>query len=252
MVDLVVATAVCVGAATVQSSAGFGFALVLAPVLLVLLPPAQAIGVVLVLGVGLNLLVLCAERRPRQIAWRLMRPVLLAALPGLVFGALVVKTLPKGGLQLVVGVAVVLAAGGQMRGRPTSHIAAEPRPSTSAAIGVATGILTTATSASGALLAIWLHRQKIGGARLRDSLSAAFLILNSTGAAVLSLINGRSEQFGRIAWLLALAPAVAAGHLAGRRVFRRLSPRRHAMLVLICVLIAGTSSLASGAVALAQ
>ena len=54
------------GAAALQSATGFGFALLLSPVLFAIYEPAHALGTVLLLGAGLNLLMLYGERRPRE------------------------------------------------------------------------------------------------------------------------------------------------------------------------------------------
>jgi uncharacterized protein len=238
-------------AATVQSGTGFGFALVLGPAMVALLTPGQAIAAVLVLGLELNLLVLFAERRERLVASEPLRPILLWALPGLVAGAFVVRAVSKGVLQLMVGLAVLLAVAAQLGSVRQRGENGRPRnPAGARLVGVLTGVLTTATSVSGAVLVLWLHQLGVGGARLRDSLSATFLWLNIAGAVILALVPGTHAGAGHASWLLALVPAVAIGHFAGRLIFERLSARQHQTVVLAFVVLAGLVSLVGGAVRL--
>lgn len=252
MCALVVAALGTLGAAAVQSGVGFGFALILAPVMVVVMPAQQGFVLVLALGVVLNLLVLFGERRPRLVAWGPVRPVLAAALPRLVTGAVIVGALPKTDVQILTGAAVLAAACLQVRAAPRPDGVFDAGTPAAVAVGVVTGVFTTATSVSGPLLVIWLRHRRLGGGCLRDSLNAAFLILNLGGAAALSMLGSQREHVGHLVWLLALGPAVIAGHAAGRFVFDRMSPRRHELAVLGCVLLASVVSLASGAIGLAQ
>src|ERR671915_635504 len=113
--------------AAVQSATGFGFALVLSPALFAVMDPVEAVTALLVLGLALNLLVLFERGRPEHVDWRSLAPMLVAALPGLGVGAVLLVELSKEALQVVVGVAVMAAAGWQLRRRgrrgrrPASH-----------------------------------------------------------------------------------------------------------------------------------
>src|SRR5215212_4976205 len=103
--------------AFVQSTTGFGFALVLSPALFAVMDPVEAVMTLLVLGLALSLLVLFERGRPEHVDWRALVPLLLAALPGLVVGAVALTQLSKEVLQVVVGVAVMIAAAWQLRRR---------------------------------------------------------------------------------------------------------------------------------------
>jgi uncharacterized membrane protein YfcA len=247
MSGLLLAAPLSSAAAGVQSSTGFGFALLLGPAMFAVLPAEEAVAALLVLGLELNLLVLFAERRRPAASREHLTPVLLASLPGLFAGALIVRSLPKATLQAALGATILIAAGIQLAAirdkRRATVTAAVP---VSWAIGAATGLLTTATSVSGPPLVLWLHARGLRGAQLRDSLSAAFLFLNLAGAAVVVMVAGVHEGAGHVDWLLVLVPLVALGHLAGRLAFERLGVRRHELLVLACVALAGCASLVAG------
>lgn len=236
--------------ATLQSATGFGFALILGPVLFAVLEPTEALTTLLVLGASLNLLMLFGERRPLQIRRRELLVLLAAAAPGLVTGALILRALSKPALQVAVGIAVVLAALFQARERPAAKAELPPRmPSWLASgVGLMAGMLTTTTSTNGPPLVLWLQRLGLGPPELRDSITAAFLPLNLLGALTLMLLGGEPQAFepGTLALLLVFT---AAGHAAGRRMFERLDPQRFRAIGLVLVIVAGIASIVAGAAA---
>jgi uncharacterized membrane protein YfcA len=230
---LLAALAALVGAA-VQSATGFGFALVLSPALFAVMDPTEAVTALLVLGAALNLLVL---REAHEACWRLLPPVLAAALPGLAAGAALLSVLSKEALQVGVGLAVIAAATWQLRHAVTRAL---PAP----AAGFLSGTLTTSISISGPPLVLWLEAQRVTPAQFRATLAALFLALNVAGAAILLATSSAATlDAGRLAALLAL---VVLGYGLGAVAFRRLDPERFSKLVLALVVCTGIASVAAG------
>jgi uncharacterized protein len=222
--------------AAVQSATGFGFALVLSPALFAVMDPVEAVTALLALGLALNLLVLFEGGRPEHVDWRALAPMLAAALPGLAVGAVALTQLSKEALQVAVGVAVILAAGWQLR-------AAGPRLSPWTA-GFASGALTTSISVSGPPLVLWLTARGVEPDEFRSSLAASFLFLNIAGGAILVGAEG-SGAFDAVvvAWLLAL---VVVGYAVGAVAFRRLDRERFFNIVLALVALTGLASVVAG------
>jgi len=236
---MVLAAAAAFTGASVQSATGFGFALVLSPALFAVLDPVEAVWALLVLGLVLNVLVL---RDGGEVRWDTLRPVLLAALPGLALGAALLAVAPKPVLQVVVGVGVVAAAALAWRA---------PEPAwargSGAAVGagLASGALTTSVSLSGPPLVLWLRARGLAPAELRASLAAAFLVLNLVGAVLLVAASGASEAFD-LSVLAPLLVLVVAGHLVGARLFRRVDAERFSSWVLAVVVAGGLASVMAG------
>ena len=111
---------------SVQAAIGFGFALFVAPAAFAALPPEQAVTLVVLLAIAINLLVLFAERRRRAVAGREVATILVAAVPGVVAGAWLVERADRELLQLLVGV-VVLAGSGRPGDREPPPGARRPR-----------------------------------------------------------------------------------------------------------------------------
>jgi uncharacterized membrane protein YfcA len=232
---------------TLQSTTGFGFALVLAPAFFGVFDPTTALTTELVLGAALNLLILFTERRPRQIRGEPLITALGWALPGLVVGALILVALSKPTLQIAVGVAVVIAAAIQARARATGRHKRPDRdpPWTAPAVGFTTGVLSTTTGTSGPPLVLWFHHLDFRPHEFRDTLAAAFLALNALSAlALLAFGNGLDiPGVGEVGVLLV---ATLAGQLIGLRLFARLDPDRFRALGLVVVVCAGAASAIAG------
>lgn len=234
---MVLAAAAAFTGASVQSTTGFGFALVLSPALFAVLEPVQAVWALLALGLVLNVLVL---RDGGAVRWDALRPVLLAAVPGLALGAALLAVAPKPVLQVAVGMGVVVAAALAWR---------EPAPAVgergAIAAGIASGALTTSVSLSGPPLVLWLRARGLTPAELRASLAAAFLFLNLVGALLL-LVAGGGPAAMEPSVLGLLLVLVVAGHLLGARLFRRVDAERFSVLVLALVAAGGLASVAAG------
>lgn len=242
------AIAVLVGA-LVQSATGFGFALVAGPALLAALDPPEAVMTALGLGLVLNLLMLFAERRDREVRSADVARFGVGAVPGVGLGVLVLRALPKPALQVLVGAIVVAAGLIELRGRRDSR--ARARPASGYLVGLVSGTLTTSTSVNGPPLVLWLGARGARSDALRDSTTAGLLCLSLLGLATLAAIGSPPAAAFSPTTAIVLVAAAAAGHYAGRRVFVRLDARRHGWLVLALVLGAGTASIAAGALGLA-
>ncbi len=239
---LLAALAVLIGAA-LQTATGWGFALVVAPILLVVFSPAETVTTVIVVSFALALITLLTDRGAREV---LVKPTLLIALgavPGVVAGVLVLRAFSKEALQVTLGAAVLLTALSQVRqARPEPRA---PGERAGVAVGALAGVLTTSVTISGPPLVLWLQRAGVPRRQTRDTLIACFLLLNILGSGAL-LAFGQLEVAGGVADLVLLLGAAALGQLAGRYVFDRLSERRFRDLGLALAVAAGTASLVAG------
>lgn len=234
----------------VQASVGFGFGFFVAPAALGAFRPAQAVTLLLLLALLINALILYGEGRAREVDGRSGALLCAAALPGIVAGALVVRDLDAHVLQVAIGIGIVLAAVLQARGSsPTAPGRVEPTPTgTLAAGGACGGVLTTATSLNGPVVALTLTRAGLRGHLLRDTAAAVFLALALAGTAALATIAHAGRALPHWPLLVALAAAAVVGHRLGAALFHRLDPERHRRLVLGAAVVAGTVSVVAGLV----
>lgn len=232
------AGAVMAGAA-LQSAIGFGFALVAAPLLYAAAPsPEQAVGLMTVLGLEVNLLTLLAERRRPAPVWGDVAAVVLWSLPGALAGVAVLRALDDVALQLLVTAGVLVALVLNLRaGRATGRTAAAPvAPWARPLAGVASGALNTSTSTGGPPVVLLLMARELRPQVIRDTLTTSFVGFAAVSVAALAL-TGTDGAVPDAAWLAALVPLTAAGQLAGRPLFGRLAAGRSYERVLAGVLL---------------
>ena len=170
----------------------------------------------------------------------------------------VLRTLDALALQLLVSAAVVAALAARHAPRPppaaTPGAATAPRPRgppwSAPLAGLLAGGLGTSTSTSGPPLLLHLLGRRAPPATVRDTLSVCFLGLGLLSPLV--LLATRTPGAVPDPRLLALgAPAIVAGHLAGRRGFARLVARGHyeraVTSLLLAAVLAGLTGVALGA-----
>lgn len=254
---MVLAAVAALAGAFAQSATGFGFALLVGPVLFSIRPPDEAVTTLLILGALIGLLVLFAERRPLHVLPRETRTILLAAIPGLPLGVLALEGLSAPALQLLLGVAVIVTGLIQLRQgrrRPAAGSTHGPAGSLSgspggAVAGLAAGALTSSITVNGPPVLLWLLAREAKPAQVRDTLATMFVALNLVALAiVVAVAGGGALDPGALA---VLAPLTLLGHRAGRSGVDRLAPERVRALLLALVLAAGVASAITGIVELA-
>lgn len=207
--DLVIALIVTAFAASVQSTAGIGFAIVSVPLLSLVderLAPVPQILVVLPMVISM--------------AWRERHAIDLDGVGWILFGRLIgagvglalIKLATDTTLDVLIGLAVltgvvILATGAKVRRTPVTQTAA----------GTAASVTSLVASMGGPPLALLYHDAK--GETIRSSLATVFMF----GVTLTIAIRAASGEISRTdvevaAWLL---PAMLVGlrlgrHLAGR------------------------------------
>src|SRR5918992_3467616 len=159
--------------ATLQSAAGFGFALIAAPLLVAALGPRPAVSAIIVLALIVSALTLAGEhRRPRP---NTREAVALVgwSLPGLLAGALLLGVAPERALKVLVAVVVMVAVGLRLLGAPPRLLPwSHPR---AAATGLTSGALSTSTGIGGPPLVFHLLGRGLANVQMRDTLAVVWL-----------------------------------------------------------------------------
>ena len=245
LVAVAAGVAVLSGAA-LQSAVGFGFALVCAPLLYAALSPAEAIGLMIVLALEVNLLTLLGERRRPVPSWPDVRPVVAWSLPGAIAGVAVLRSLDAVALQLLVTVGVLGALAVNLRAeRETAAPRAEPHAGRVLA-GLASGALNTSTSTGGPPVVLLLRGRGLAPATVRDTLLVSFIGFMPVTA--LALVLTGTEDAIPPGWSVAVfVPLAAIGAVAGGRGFAQLSAsrRRYERALTAVLLVAVVAGLAS-------
>lgn len=213
--------------AVVQSSVGFGLAVVAAPVV-VLAAPALMPGSILVCGFVLPLYQLL--RGPRDVATGVLTRAMLARLALTPVGVWIVAIASPTTIGLVIGVAVLLVVGVSL-----TRLRVEATGTNALAAGAISGVSGTAAAIGGPFLALVLQHEP--PTRIRSTLAAFFVLgsaVSMTGLALGGQLTSAQLLVGA-AWV----PFLLLGHLLGGPVARVLSPARmRAAVLAVCTVAA--------------
>ena len=223
---LAVSAAAMVFAGALQATGGFGFALIAAPALLIVLSPEQTVSVLSLLGVLVSAWLLRPRERRALIDRRETRRLALSALPGLPLGLLALQALPVDALRVLVGLAVLAGVAAQL-GAARRALPALPA-------GLLSGALTVATGANGPPLLLRFLGLEMTPSERRATLAALFVLLDVAGLAVLAA--------GGVLSLPAMTPLLLVLALAGQQIGHvlhvRLSVEQHRALALTLLVVA--------------
>jgi uncharacterized membrane protein YfcA len=231
---------VLVGSA-VQSLLGFGFALVVVPLLMGIVGVRDAV-VLVTFGSIVNT-ALIAHGARGSIPVRRVAGLLAGCLAGLPVGLAALLWASEESLRLGVGVTTVVTA---------LALAAGVRPMAASVVrdlgvGFVSGVLNTSTSMNGPPVVLYLQALGTPPAEFRGALALFFTITSAVSVAAFVAAGVPLRR----ATLLALAalPAVAAGHALGHTAFRRVDARRFRRVVLAVLVVTGAVAAASVLVA---
>lgn len=225
--ELAVASAVAALGAMLQGAVGFGFALVSAPILL-LLDVRLVPGPLIAAGMLLTLLVAWRERRTihfEGVGWQL-----IGRLPGTALGAALVSAIPQTAMAVPVGLVVLLGVV-----LSATRLRLQPGPRTLVGAGVLSGFMGTTSSIGGPPMALVYQHEP--GPRLRGTLAVIFTLGCVISLAALAWIG----RFGRteIRLALSLCPSIVLGFALSGRIARFLDGGHTRRAVLAVSAVAG-------------
>lgn len=226
---LIPTTLAVVVAAFVQGTTGFGFALIVAPVVGLIEPRLLPV-VLLVLMIPLNLYVAGRERSALDgigAGW-----VTLGRVAGTIGGLWVLMTIPAGSLNLLIGASTILAALAALAAPPF-----QPGRAAFLAAGAVTGVTETSTGIGGPPLAlVFQHRPP---PVLRSTVALCFVVGEVISLGLLAAAGRVDVDQLRMAFVL--LPVLVLGALLSRAVHHRIDGKLMRALVLVFALISGVA-----------
>ena len=240
MLTLVLAGAIASLASISQAVTGFGFALVLVPLLSLVYEPKLVVLISLSLGLACKLPLLAQTWRQVQPAR--IAPLCLAAIAGTLFGVRLLLLASGPALQLGIGLVVVVLASAML---PNWSRPVKRESLAMWGIGFLSGLLTGSTSMGGppvVLLGVNQAWEKDG---FRANLLAFFMVSNV--ATLLSLWLAGALSVGMLRLDALLLPAVLLGVVIGNAIFKALPAEQFRRLVVLLVIASGALSAWTGA-----
>ena len=235
--DIIVVCVVILATGWVQATAGFGFALLTVPFLLLRLDLEEAVVISTLVGTVGNLGHSLHSRTDLDRV--LTRRFLVCTVLGGPLGAFLLFNVDSRWLKLVLGVSVLFGVLALMRGFD----------GTSQGrwfdwlFGLISGVLNTATSTNGPPLVFVLQARKIGPAPFRATLNTVFLF-SGVYAAALYAIRGEVSRDLLIASSLSL-PCLLVGSVVGIRIRSKINDEMFRRGVLALLTLSGLSTIVS-------
>lgn len=225
---------VVAGASFVSKLSGFGFGLVVVPVMSLFLGPQDAVIIATLLGLVTTLNQAWVERAHADV--RLVRRLFLSACAGMPFGLLVFLFVPEKGLRVVLGVVVVFAAFLLARGFQL----VDSSRRTETALGFVSGVLNTSVSTNGPPLVFLLHARGYEPREFRGTISRVFLYSNVVSIS-LFVSAGKVHSAAALTSVVA-APTILVMQWVGTKVQPHIHGNRFRVLVLSLLFLSGASA----------
>jgi len=234
-------TATTFGAALLQAAGGFGFAVIATPIYLMILPPATAVHIVIIIAAVLSAVVL--PRLRHAIASGLLFRLLLGSGGGLPLGLLAFRYSNPAVVRIVAGATVLGFAGllALQRVRIRALPAFRRTHSRDLATGAVAGTAAALIGMAGPPVLIYLLLAGAGSQAIRATLLAFFACIYAVTLAAHAATVGVAPA----SWLIAsvILPFAVAGGLVGRRLGDRLGADMFALLAIGLLAVAGLFAL---------
>jgi uncharacterized membrane protein YfcA len=232
---------VVLGAAFLAGAVGFAHNLVALPLLLLVGLPLPDV-VVVNLTVSALVRVVVVTRFRRDVDRRRAGGLVLAAVPGIAAGTLVLAVVPVPVLEVAAGITALVAVAA-MTLLPTPAGPWEAGRGHVAAAGALGGFLGATTSLNGVPPALLLARARATATSTIADLAAYFLVGNAITLALLTAA-GTGLRADLVPLLAAWAPIALVGNTLGVRFGRGLAPEAFRRLTLLVIVVSGVVSVA--------
>lgn len=218
---------------------GFGFALVAAPLLALVLPPAVAVPIVTLLQIPSGLQTGVSDWSNTDIRAALV--IWLSGLPLILPGLTIVAHVDPDTMRLVLGLTVLISTFLMSLG---FKIDRAPKTGELIAAGAMSGMMQGAVAMAGPPLILLLLSSTWAPARCRATLSFIFLLM---GTASLTIGLWRGIVTLESLWFaLLFVPGLFAGQLLGGRLFKHLDARSYRGIAIVSVAATAIAVVARG------
>lgn len=229
-------------AALLGGGAGFGYALLSTPFLLMVgFSPPFVVTANLTLALMTRAMV--AWRLRYHITRRRIGILLISSLPGAIVGVITLTQVDEGMIRMATGVLVIVASVGLLwsTSRPEPG---PPIPGGTVITGVLAGFFGTTTSLSGVAAAVYFIRERLEPVRFLADM-AAFFVGGNILALTLLYISGVFVTSALFPATLLWLPGAMIGNLIGTAIGRRLPHAVFRTFTLGVVIVAGIMTVAT-------
>jgi len=227
-------------ATILQGITGFGYGLLAAPLLLILISKTASVTTLIITGIGLNIFLFLHIRDHALIDRRLFIWLLGSTAIGLPFGLLVLQSVNTHTLRIIAGVCAILFSIIFY----TRVVVVARTAWTTVIAGYVAGILQTSIGIIGLPIALLLSGQKRPKNEIRKTLAAFFIVIDLITIPFF-YVTGTLSTKG-VVWGVISIPGAFLGAYFGSRIVQHVSQKWFTQLTLILVFVAGLIAIYSG------
>ena len=227
--------AVVFAATLIRSTLGFGEALVAVPLLALRLPLSVAAPLAVLVSLAMAAVIVAQDWQHVQL--RSATRLILAALPGIPLGILLLAEGNEHAVKLVLGIIIIGFSVYSLAERRALHLR-EDHPGWMLGCGFLSGVLGGAYGMNGPPLAVYGALRRWSPQHFRATLQGYFLVASLAGLAGYAALGIWTAEVTRY-FLLSL-PALVIATLIGRGVNRRMRGHSFFRLVYVGLAVIGT------------
>ncbi len=244
MLYAIVILAVLLGALA-QRVSGMGFALVVAPVLVLLLGPFEGVLIVNLCGAISASVIL--SRVWRDVDWRQFGMLIIAAIAALIPGVFVSVLLGGPVLQIVVGSLLIVALTASLLVTRADRVVAQ-RPA-AAFCGAASGFMSATAGVSGPPMSIYAVLTRWPQKNFAATLQPYFMILGASAFTGKVVLEGGLPDYDGWLWV-AIIGTTLVGLALGELVAKKIDARVARIIVIVISYAGGVAAIIDGIIAL--
>lgn len=224
-------------AASVQSATGFGFALIVVPVFLILLNSADAIQIVIIISVIMSVVHFPKLRKVAPVG--MLKWLIIGGIAGFPAGVYIYENLDLQAIKMAVAIFVIIISLQNVWDLIRKENAQKTKNNNAilTGIGVISGMFGVAMAMPGPILMLYLSRAGLGKNEIRACM-ISFFVFAYIGALLLQVfvVGVEPETWTTSA---ILTPAALAGVYAGHQISKKINERLFKGLVLVILILTG-------------
>ena len=223
--------------ALVSGCAGFAFSAVAGSVLLRVLPPMEAVPLMMVCSVGVQAASVWSLRQ--DVHWKGSLTLIVGGLLGIPIAVYLLQNVETGAFRVAFGIAVALYAAYMLFRPALTSLHQVQSSARSVLIGFGGGLIGGLTAMPGALPTIWCDMHGLPKNQQRGLVQPFIAAMQICALAL--LLSSKSISPHVLVDLAVSVPALAAGTALGIVLFKRVNQVAFRRIILITLLFSGLS-----------
>jgi uncharacterized membrane protein YfcA len=223
--------------ALVSGCAGFAFSAVAGSVLLRVLPPMEAVPLMMVCSVGVQAASVWSLRQ--DVHWKGSLTLIVGGLLGIPIAVYLLQNVETGAFRVAFGMAVALYAAYMLFRPALTSLHQVQSSARSVLIGFGGGLIGGLTAMPGALPTIWCELRGMSKDQQRGMVQPFIAAMQICALAL--LLSSKSISPHVLVDLAVSVPALAAGTALGIILFKRVDQVAFRRIILITLLFSGLS-----------